>query len=309
MSISSCDIGGINSFRVFNELAGASDIVHFHYPWPFGDLLGMCLAKEKPTVLTYHADIVKNGLLTKIYEPLMRRTLTKVSSIVATSPNYAQSSAVLSEKEYKKKLEIIPLCIHENLYAAPGSVKTLKKYGLEVTDRYCLFIGVLRKYKGLEYLIEASRMLDGKVVIAGDSPVGHDLRAKCDSLRLNNVIFTGKVTEKEKLTLLNNCCAVVLPSHLRSEAFGVCLLEGAMYSKPLITCEIESGMSFVNINGETGFVVAPENPTELAQKMNFFLKNKEASSFMGSKAYERYGRLFSGVQAGNQYLRLYQKIA
>ena len=37
------------------------------------------------------------------------------------------------------------------------------------------------------------------------------------------------------------------------------LLEGAMYGKPLISCEIGTGTSYININGETGFILSGDN--------------------------------------------------
>ena len=51
--------------------------------------------------------------------------------------------------------------------------------------------------------------------------------------------------------------ALVFPSLYRSEAFGVSLLEGAMYGLPLISTELNTGTTFVNKEGVTGLVVPP----------------------------------------------------
>ena len=61
---------------------------------------------------------------------------------------------------------------------------------------------------------------------------------------------------------------MVLPSHLRSEAFGFSLLEGLIFNKPLISCEIGAATSFNNINNKTGFVVKPKS----AKSIEFALK-------------------------------------
>jgi glycosyltransferase involved in cell wall biosynthesis len=66
------------------------------------------------------------------------------------------------------------------------------------------------------------------------------------------VDFLGFVPDEERVALFKLCRAVVFPSYLRSEVFEVTLLEGAMYSKPLISSEIAAGTSYVNIHGETG---------------------------------------------------------
>ena len=73
----------------------------------------------------------------------------------------------------------------------------------------------------------------------------------------------GYLLEDDKVALINLCYAVVFPSHLRSEAFGISLLEGAMYGKPLISSEIGTGTSHINIDGETGLVVPPNDPVAL----------------------------------------------
>ena len=65
------------------------------------------------------------------------------------------------------------------------------------------------------------------------------------------------------------CFAVLFPSHLRSEAFGISLLEGAMYGKPLISSEIGTGTTYINIDKETGLVVPPSDPIALREAMDF----------------------------------------
>ena len=71
-------------------------------------------------------------------------------------------------------------------------------------------------------------------------------------LSLNNVTFTGYVPDTIKVALFKLSRGIVFPSYLRAEAFGVTLLEGAMYCKPLISTEVGSGTSHVNVDGETG---------------------------------------------------------
>ena len=51
------------------------------------------------------------------------------------------------------------------------------------------------------------------------------------------------------LIKLSKC--IVLPSNLRSEAFGFSLLEGLMFEKPLISCEIKPNF-FYKQNKKTG---------------------------------------------------------
>ena len=85
-------------------------------------------------------------------------------------------------------------------------------------------------------------------MIAGSGPESKALKKQVSELGLNNVIFAGQVTNQEKFSLIQNCVALVLPSHLRSEAYGMVLVEASMMKKPMITCEIGTGTSFVNLN-------------------------------------------------------------
>jgi rhamnosyl/mannosyltransferase len=102
---------------------------------------------------------------------------------------------------------------------------------------------------------------------------------------------------------------MVLPSHLRSEAFGMVLVEAAMFGKPMVCCEVGSGTSYVNQHGVTGFVVAPEQSKNLAGAMNALLSDDALAAAMGSAARERYETLFSGAALGKAYSALYQEVA
>ena len=84
------------------------------------------------------------------------------------------------------------------------------------------------------------------------------------------------------------------------------LVEAAMFGKPMITCEIGTGTSFVNVDGETGLVVPPEHPQNLAEAMVRLLDDGLCRRF-GIAARQRYERLFSSAALGRAYLRLYQE--
>jgi rhamnosyl/mannosyltransferase len=101
---------------------------------------------------------------------------------------------------------------------------------------------------------------------------------------------------------------LALPSHLRSEAFGMVLVEAEMYAKPMVCCEVGSGTSFVNVHGETGYVVPPESPVELASAINALLSDPILAAQMGSAARSRYERLFSGQALGRAYADLYREV-
>ena len=85
---SSCDLGGPDAFREFRSLARTADLIHYHFPWPFADVLHLAIRPKTPAVMTYHSDIVRQRMMGMAYSPLMRRMLHSMSRILATSPAY-----------------------------------------------------------------------------------------------------------------------------------------------------------------------------------------------------------------------------
>jgi glycosyltransferase involved in cell wall biosynthesis len=306
----SCDLGGLDAVMRFRALSNWADVIHYHFPWPFADILRLFSARNKPSVMTYHSDIVRQRYLGKIYAPLMRKTLQGMSAVVATSPAYAATSPVLTQHVHAKNLKTIPLGILN--YASDvtddrANGNTLAR--LNLGDKpFMLALGVLRYYKGLHTLIEAARKINGMVVIAGSGPKESALRSQAARLATTNIVFTGQVSETEKVALLRQCRALVLPSHVRSEAFGMVLVEAAMFGKPMVCCEVGSGTSFVNKHGVTGFVVPPESPHDLAMACNNLLNDKVAAVSMGAAARARYEQLFSGPALGRAYADLYREV-
>lgn len=305
---SSCDLGGPDAFMEFRSLAHAADLIHYHFPWPFADVLHLSMRPKTPAVMTYHSDIVRQRMMGMAYSPLMRRMLNSMSRIVATSPAYAKSSPVLSSPSLRDRIRVIPLGIDEASYPDVQSDQVLSRFNLRESEPFFLFIGVLRYYKGLHTLLRAAADVGARVVIAGSGPEGGALREQAQRLGLSGIVFAGQVTDEEKVALLKQCRALVLPSHLRSEAFGMVLVEASMFGRPMITCGIGTGTSFVNADGETGLVVPPESPEALAVAMNMLLSDEDACRRFGAAARLRYERLFSGPALGRAYAGLYREV-
>jgi rhamnosyl/mannosyltransferase len=304
--IASCGFALTGMRRFAREVAWA-DIVHYHYPWPFSDLMYLMAGRHKPSILTYHSDIVRQQFLLSVYRPLMSRYLGAMDMIVATSPNYFATSEVLTE--YADKVEVIPIGLDEPSYPAIDEQnKDLERAQQRYGRDFFLFVGVLRYYKGLHILLDAVKGADYKVVIVGSGPVEAELKRQAQSLQLENVIFAGFVSDREKMALFKLCRAVVFPSYLRSEAFGVTLLEGAMSSRPLISAEVGSGTSHVNIHGETGLVVPPGSSRALREAMDDLYHHPQKASAMGLKARHRYEALFTGSLMGQRYADAYRRI-
>jgi glycosyltransferase involved in cell wall biosynthesis len=289
----------------FKQLAKKADIIHYHYPYPFADLLHFVTQVNKPTVLTYHSDIVKQKYLLKLYQPLMNKFLDSVDYIVSTSPNYLKSSKVLAR--FKNKVSVIPIGLDKFAYPTPKKDRLeywQKKFG----NKFFLFVGVIRYYKGLHVMIEAAQNSNYPIVIAGMGPAESELKEQVKKLDIRNIYFIGFVSDEDKVALLALSYAILFPSHLRSEAFGISLLEGAMFGKPLISCEIGTGTTYINIDGKTGIVVPPSDPGALRNAMDYLWNNPKLSKMMGGNAEKRYWDLFTANKMAKSYVNLYKSL-
>ncbi|MGZ8293710.1 MAG: glycosyltransferase family 4 protein [Telluria sp.] len=296
------------SFAAFGELARMAeeaDVVHYHFPWPFMDMAHFISRIRKPTVVTYHSDIVRQKHLLRLYQPLKHRFLNSVDTIVATSPNYMASSQVLDR--YKDKTRVITYGLDKSIYPAADPA-LMDKWRARIGERFFLFVGVLRYYKGLHILLDAMANNDYPVVIVGAGPIEMELKEHAERLGLKNVLFLGALGEDDKVALLTLCYAVAFPSHLRSEAFGISLLEGAMYGKPMISSEIGTGTTYINVDGDTGLVVPPSDPQALGAAMKTLWDNPELAAEMGQRAEARYHELFTSSQMASSYTALYHEL-
>lgn len=295
----------LSAFRDFAELAKKADVIHYHFPWPFMDLVHFASRIHKPSVVSYHSDIVKQKTLLKLYQPLMNRFLSSVDRIVVSSPNYAQSSPVLTR--FKDKVSVIPFGLDRVACPQPSTDK-LAYWRSRLGERFFLFVGALRYYKGLHYLLEAAKTTQLPVVILGGGHLETELKKQASELGVPNVYFLGALPDDDKAALLELCYAFVFPSHLRSESFGISLLEGAMYGKPMISCEIGSGTTFINIAGQTGLVIPPRDSIALGHAMMTLWQDSTLAKEMGQCAKQRYESVFTADTMVSAYADLYREL-
>jgi glycosyltransferase involved in cell wall biosynthesis len=295
----------LSAFWRFSQLAKKADVIHYHFPWPFMDVVHFVTCVKKPTIVTYHSDIIRQKELLSLYRPLKNKFLGSVDSIVATSPNYLATSHVMMN--YPDKTSVIPIGLDKAIYPKP-SLDRLSFWKEKFGKKFFLFIGVIRYYKGLHILLEAAQGTDYPIVIVGAGPIEKELKIEVSKLGMKAVYFLGYLPDEDKVALLTLCYGVIFPSHLRSEAFGISLLEGAMYGKPMISSEIGTGTTFINIENETGLVVPPSDPIALREAMHYLWKHPEEAAVMGKRAEERYWDLFTAERMVKAYVDLYQDL-
>jgi len=279
-----------------------ADILHFHSPFPTFEALSLFYSK-KISVTTYHSDIIRQRFLYLFYKPINQLFMRRQVRVIATSKNYIESSTHL--KSLGGKVDWIPLGINLNDYLKPSDVlisKFKKKYG----DDFFLYLGVLRAYKSIKNLIAAVLGTNIKVVIAGQGPELQTLKALAKDSP--NIKFISEVSDSDKKALLYLARAFMFPSSMRSEAFGYALLEAQAFKKPIVSCDIKTGTSYVNVDGLTGLEVAPNNVMELKHAMLKIDSDSTLQKSLGENGRVRVEALFTLDKMALDYDRLYRNL-
>ena len=286
----------------FKRLAAGADLVHYHFPYPLADAAHFLAAHHKPCLVSYHSDIVAQKKLLPFYRPLMNRFLGSIPAIVAASPNYMASSPVLRSRQGRVR------CIPYGLDDQPVASEAVERWQPRLPEKFFLFIGAFRYYKGLDFLLTAAKNLPCPIVLVGEGGEETALKTRAAAEGLDNVRFLGGLPDEDKEALLSLCYGLVLPSHLRSEAFGLALLEGARHGKPLVCCEIATGTTYINIHEETGLAVPPADPAALRAAILTLWENPALAARLGSGARRRFEELFAGDKMVRGYVDLYGEL-
>ena len=281
------------------------DLIHFHQPWPFAECLYLLLGQKTRAITTYHLDLVRSPMVVSLYRMLLRLFFPRMHSIVATSDAYVRSSQILPH--YLQQVAVIPIGIDFQA-KAPSSLDSVRAWHARFGPQFFLFLGSFRYYKGLDVLLQAAQQVNAPIVLLGGGLLYEQMQAKASEYGvLDRVHFLGSVSELDKWALLNACTALILPSTSRAEAFGICLLEAMLCAKPLVTTELGTGTSWVNLHEETGYVVSPNDSQALAKAMNHYLNDPTLAEKHGQAGRARLEALFTADAMGQAYWDIYQK--
>jgi glycosyltransferase involved in cell wall biosynthesis len=263
-----------------------SDLIHVHLPNPMANLAISISRTRLPVVVTYHGDIDGWGPLDPVYRKATSFLLERAERIIVTSANLFRRSNPLSP--FADKVEVIPYGVETEALKAgsePDQVKAIRSaYG----PRIILFVGRLVPYKGLSYLVEAASKIDGHILLIGDGPLRPGLENQIRRLSLGGrVHLIGERKNWELAPFYEACDLFVLPSSTKAEAFGIVLLEAMARAKPLVTTELGTGTSSVNVHGLTGRVVPPRSSASLAECINGLLADEQLMHSMGDAGRKR----------------------
>lgn len=285
-----------------------ADIFHFHVPHPTGEFAFLLSGLKTPAVATYHSDVVRQRMTMKVYGPLFQRFLGRMNAIMPTSARYLESSEPL--RAHRDRCRVVPLGIPLDDYELDDQRRRRADELRQRHGTFALFLGMLRAYKGLPYLLEALALLpNARALIAGDGPMLPALREQAANLDLGDrVVFLGRVDEEEAVALFHAATIFVMPSHQRSEAFGLSQIEAMTCGLPVVSTDLPTGVPEVNRNGETGLIVPPANPYALAGAMGALLSDPPRRAAMGEAGRRRAHENYRAETMASRVMNIYENV-
>ncbi len=281
-----------------------ADIVHLHLPNPAAILAYQASGHEGVLICSYHSDIVRQKFLGKVFSPFLNSALKRSAAIISASPNYIESSEVL--QGFRDRCHLIPYGIATDSFTDSNDARVRsirEKYG----PNLIMAVGRLVYYKGFQYLIRAMEKVQGRLLLVGDGPLRAELEAEVQARNLaDRVVFLGKV--EDVIPYYHAAELFVLPSLARSEAFGIVQLEAMACGKPVINTNLDSGVTYVSVDGLTGRTVPPEDADALSSAINLLLSNPELRSRYGQAARARVEQLFTLEAMTGKMLDLYRNV-
>lgn len=290
-------------YSSLKKLISDNDIIHHHYPFPtveFALLRYFKNMSNKKFIITWHANIKNSrwSWIERIYNPMIEKLLDRADAIIVTSPQLFEASMIL--QKYADKVHTIPLSFNPK-YAMQSS----KKYPINRRFKL-LFVGKIRKYKGVEYLLNAIADLNVTLNIVGNGEELESLKKLVQVLQIvDKVTFVSDADDEQLVAFYKDADLFVLPSVNEAEAFGVVQLEAMANGLPVINTNLESGVPFVSLHDFSGITVQPKNAKELKGAIEKIIHDKELYELYSSNALQRV-EMFSRQKMAEAYNEIYK---
>jgi glycosyltransferase involved in cell wall biosynthesis len=247
---------------------GRPDIIHAHVVLPAGWAATVLKKKyEIPVVLTEHSGPFSMHLKTSGNRQLVKDTLTRADRVITVSPALAQ--------QIKDFIPTIDLQVLGNIINTDFFTPVVEQ-ARDTSRSSCRFltVAIIKKPKGLHYLLEAAHILTRRgqtsfeLIIGGDGPQRQRLMIMAQQMGLSEKCrFLGGLAPSEVRNQMQQCDVFVLPS--LQETFGIVLGEAMSCGKPVIATRC-GGPEYV-VTPETGFLVDVADPVALADAMERFI--------------------------------------
>lgn len=218
---------------------------------------------------------------------LLRLFSWTADRFIAIAPNVADYLRDRAKVSPKKVITInngveIPRAVSDQ------EIQDLKaEYAIKESDFVVGTVGRLfNDHKKITDILESVKQLDLphlKLLIVGGGRDEQLLKDKTRELDIEaQVMFTGYQFDTAPFYGLMNVFCIAS----QREGFGLVAAEAMLHHLPVLATQV-GGLQNVVVNGETGFLVPPNTPSKLAEKIHHFYHHPEAVTTMGEAGYQR----------------------
>ncbi|NNN21578.1 MAG: glycosyltransferase [Acidimicrobiales bacterium] len=245
---------------------------------------------DVPLISTFHTlDRVKAEVVTDssleidIYNRAEAESaIVKCSDILLASCEVESDQLVELYSAEKSRIVVAPLGV-DLAYFSPGyRPQARRSLGLDESKPLLLFAGRIQPLKGLDVALQAFAILResmpdvGLLVVGGPSGAegGYELKmfqSRVKELGLGGFVHYMPPVPHEILSTIYRAADVCLvPS--RSESFGLVALEASACGTPVVASDV-GGLSTLVLDGNTGFLVTPADPSGFAKMAEVILRD------------------------------------
>lgn len=288
----SCPVS-FDFIRRFRKMAKSADVIEIHVPFPLGDVALMLSGFKGKVVVAWHSDVIKQKQLLTFYKPFMKYLLKRADKIIVATEGHIKGSDYLPA--YKDKCVVIPYGLTLSDYDTAERKPVLTTKLNNSSNKKVFFTGRLVPYKGVEVLLNAFKNVSGaELFIAGRGPLEESLKTFVKDNNMNEKVhFLGFLETSDLKAAYADCDIFVLPSVIKSEAFGIVQIEAMAYGKPVINTNLDSGVPYVSVDGESGITVPVHDVASLSNAITKLVNDDGLRMKYGKAARERVEKHFN----------------
>ncbi len=215
------------------------------------------------------------------------QAMRRAARVIAISQALARFVAEVEGVE-RTKIVTIPYGFQPPHYPPDARQRARAELGYGPHEPLVGVFGRLIRQKGVDVLLLAfprvrERFPQARLLVVGDGALRGELEAQARALGIAEAVrFTGWVERAHRL--MPACDVIAMPS--RWEGFGLVALEAMGASRPLVASRV-SALPEIVVDGETGWLVPPEDAHALAEAIIALLADAERAAAMGQAGYRR----------------------
>jgi len=297
-------------------------------PRTFGKLDPVMLVRLAAWLRREHIQVIHTHLSTASLLGSLAARMTGVPSLATvhglntrTCYNYAHGIIAVSNavKQHlvaqglpAERISVIHNGVDLRAFARPDSSGEVRRaWRLPEAAPVLVTIGRLAPTKGHADLLHALAILvrdpgwrELRLLVVGAGPLLSELRRLAERLELaQRTVFAG--FQRDVLPSLQAAEVFVLPSV--QEGLSLSALEAMALGKPVVACRV-GGTPEVVVDGETGILVAPGQPAELARALDQLLSNPDQARAMGAAGQRRVQEAFDLEKMVTRIEGVYQRL-